>query len=67
MRVLTPVWRSSGKAVAIPMLKAFAALDETKQNGLKDDLHALVVAYEQSQRRYMVVPSEYLELVITKR
>jgi hypothetical protein len=27
MRVLTPVWRSSGKAVAIPMLKAFAALD----------------------------------------
>ena len=42
MRVLSPVWRSSGNAVAIPMLKAFAALDETKQNGLKDDLHALV-------------------------
>jgi hypothetical protein len=66
MRVLTPVWRSSGKAVPIPMLKAFAALDETKQNGLKDNLHALI-AHEQSQRLYMVVPSECLEHVTMKR
>ena len=40
--LLTPVSHSSGKAVAIPMLKAFSALDKTKQNGQKDDLHALI-------------------------
>jgi hypothetical protein len=39
------------------MLKAFAALDETEQNSLKDNLHALI-AHEQRQRLYMVVASE---------
>jgi ubiquinone/menaquinone biosynthesis C-methylase UbiE len=50
-----------------PMLKAFAALDEAKQNGLKQDLYALLARMDQAGDGTMVVPSEYLEIVITKR
>ena len=50
-----------------PMLKAFAALDETKQKGLKDDLHALITQLNKTNDGTMVVPGEYLEVVITKR
>jgi ubiquinone/menaquinone biosynthesis C-methylase UbiE len=50
-----------------PMLKAFAALDETKQNGLKADLHALIARMNKANDGPMVVPSEYLEIAITKR
>jgi len=50
-----------------PMLKAFAALDETKQKGLKDDLHGLITRLNKANDGTMVVPSEYLEVVITKR
>ena len=49
-----------------PMLKAFAALDETKQNGLNDDLIALIATMNKASDGTMVVPSEYLEIVITK-
>ena len=50
-----------------PVLKAFAALDEAKQDGLKDDLHALIARMNKANDGTMVVPSEYLEVVITKR
>jgi len=50
-----------------PMLKAFAALDEAKQNGLQHDLHALIARMNKANDGTMVVPSEYLEVVITKR
>jgi len=50
-----------------PMLKAFAALDEGKQKALKDDLHALIARLNKANDGTMVVPSEYLEVVITKR
>jgi len=50
-----------------PVLKAFAALDPAKQEELQDDLHALIVRMNRSGDRTMVVPSEYLEVVITKR
>ena len=49
------------------MLKAFAALDEAKQNDLKDDLHALIARMNKANDGTMVVPSKYLEDVITKR
>ena len=49
-----------------PMLKAFAALDETKQNGLNNDLIALIATMNKASDGTMVVPSEYLEIVITK-
>jgi SAM-dependent methyltransferase len=50
-----------------PMLKAFAALDEAGQDGLKGDLHALIARMNRASDGTMVVPSEYLEVVITKR
>ena len=50
-----------------PMLKAFAALDGDKQNGLTNDLHALIARMNQANDGTMVVPSEYLEVVIQKR
>ena len=50
-----------------PALKAFAALDAAKQEELHNDLHALIVRMNRSGDGTMVVPSEYLEVVITKR
>ena len=50
-----------------PVLKAFATLEPAKQEELQDDLHALIVRMNRSGDRTMVVPSEYLEVVITKR
>src|SRR5882757_1881599 len=50
-----------------PMLKAFAALDETNQRGLRDDLLALIRRMNRAEDGTMVVPSEYLEVAITKR
>ena len=50
-----------------PVLKAFAALDPAKQEELHNDLHALIVRMNRAGDGTMVVPSEYLEVVITKR
>ncbi len=50
-----------------PMLKAFAALDAIKQQGLQDDLLALIARLNRADDGTMVVPGEYLEVVISKR
>jgi SAM-dependent methyltransferase len=50
-----------------PVLKAFAALDGTSQDGLKRDILALIATMNRSGDETMVVPSEYLEIVVTKR
>ena len=50
-----------------PVLKAFAALDTAKQKGLRDDVLALIRRMNKADDGTMVVPSEYLEVVITKR
>jgi ubiquinone/menaquinone biosynthesis C-methylase UbiE len=50
-----------------PMLKAFAALDPRAQSALADDLVALVGRFNRSGDPSMVVPSDYLEIVVTKR
>jgi ubiquinone/menaquinone biosynthesis C-methylase UbiE len=49
-----------------PVLKAFAALDTASQQNLRNDLHALIVRLNKSGDATMVVPSEYLEVVITR-
>jgi ubiquinone/menaquinone biosynthesis C-methylase UbiE len=49
-----------------PMLKAFAALDETKRKHLHDDLIALIARMNKATDGTMVVPSEYLEVVILR-
>jgi SAM-dependent methyltransferase len=50
-----------------PILKAFAALDEVKQNGLRNDLLTLIARLNKADDGTMVVPSEYLEVVIVKK
>ncbi|HET6838469.1 MAG TPA: methyltransferase domain-containing protein [Bradyrhizobium sp.] len=50
-----------------PMLKAFAALDATDQQGLKNDLLALIARMNRAEDGTMIVPSEYLEIAIIKR
>jgi ubiquinone/menaquinone biosynthesis C-methylase UbiE len=50
-----------------PMLKAFAALGEAEQTCLEQDLYALLARMDKAGDGTMVVPSEYLEIVITKR
>jgi ubiquinone/menaquinone biosynthesis C-methylase UbiE len=50
-----------------PMLKAFAALEPPQQAGLQKDLYALIARMNKADDGTMVVPSEYLEVIITKR
>ena len=50
-----------------PMLKAFAALEPEKQTALRSDLLTLIARMNKAPDLTMVVPSEYLEVVITKR
>ena len=50
-----------------PVLKAFAALDAAAQQDLHNDLYALIVRMNKSGDATMVVPSEYLEVVITRK
>lgn len=50
-----------------PMLKAFAALDGEKQAALAADLIDLVAHFNRATDGTMVVPGEYLEVVITRR
>ncbi len=50
-----------------PVLKAFAALDATKQDALKQDMLALIKSMNRSGDSTMVVPSEYLEIIVVRR
>jgi hypothetical protein len=50
-----------------PMLKAFAALDEPNQQKLRQDLMALIGSLNRAGDGTMVLPSEYLEVVVTRR
>ncbi len=49
-----------------PMLKAFAALDAAGQAALEQDIFALIAAFNRAGDGSVVVPSEYLEIVITR-
>lgn len=50
-----------------PVLKAFAALEPAAQARLEADLMALMGRYNRAEDGTMVAPSEYLEIVVTKR
>ena len=50
-----------------PILKTFAALDPPAQQALHDDLMALIVRMNRATTARMVVPSKYLEVIVTKR
>ena len=50
-----------------PTHRAFAALDATKGAALKADLVDLLGRFNRAGKESLVVPSEYLEVVVTKR
>lgn len=49
-----------------PVLKALAALDEQKSKALVADLTTLIARFNRADDGTMVVPSEYLEVVVTR-
>jgi len=60
-------WLEIFKSYYGPMLKAFAALDESGQATLRRDLITLLGEFNRADDGTVVVHSEYLEAVITKR
>jgi ubiquinone/menaquinone biosynthesis C-methylase UbiE len=59
-------WLKIFKSYYGPVLKTFAALDPAAQAALDRDLLALIDQFNRSADASMVVPSEYLEIVITR-
>ena len=60
-------WLDVFKTYYGPILKAFAALDPTAQAALTEDLLALISGSIVAGDETMVVPSEYLEIIINRR
>ena len=59
-------WLEVFRAYYGPIHKAFLALDATGQQALHDDLMALMASLNKTTNGTLAVPSEYLEIVITK-
>jgi ubiquinone/menaquinone biosynthesis C-methylase UbiE len=49
-----------------PLVKAFEALDEAAKEVLRDELRSLIKRHDRATDGTMVVPSEYLEVVISR-
>ncbi len=60
-------WLEIFKTYYGPVLKAFGALEPARQAALQCDLIALIGRFNRADDSSMVVPSEYLEVVITVR
>jgi ubiquinone/menaquinone biosynthesis C-methylase UbiE len=60
-------WLDVFKTYYGPLLKTFGALDPRAQTALTDGLFALIKRFNRSGDKTMVVPSEYLEVVVTRR
>jgi ubiquinone/menaquinone biosynthesis C-methylase UbiE len=68
MRYRSPAhWLEVFKTYYGPVLKAFAALDASKQPALADDILALIGRFNRADDGTMVAPSDYLEIVITRK
>ena len=63
----TDHWLDVFKSYYGPMLKAFAALDETGQGALRRDLMTLLGEFNRADDGTVVVHSEYLEAVVSRR
>jgi ubiquinone/menaquinone biosynthesis C-methylase UbiE len=59
-------WLEVFKGYYGPLLKTFAALEPSAQAALRRDVLALIDRFNRSGDASMVVPSEYLEVVITR-
>jgi ubiquinone/menaquinone biosynthesis C-methylase UbiE len=60
-------WLEVFKTYYDPLLKTFGALPLPAQSALEHDLMTLVTQFNRSADSTMVVPSEYLEIVITRQ
>jgi len=60
-------WLHVFKSYYGPVLKTYAALEPAAQAALTDDLMALIGRFNRASDGRMTVPSEYLEIVITRR
>lgn len=60
-------WMQVFKTYYGPLLKAFGALEPSGQTALANDLVALIERFNRAGDGGVVVPSEYLEIVITRR
>jgi ubiquinone/menaquinone biosynthesis C-methylase UbiE len=58
-------WLEVFKTYYGPLLKAFAALEAPAQSALERDIKTLIDAFNRSGDDTMVVPSEYLEIIVT--
>jgi ubiquinone/menaquinone biosynthesis C-methylase UbiE len=59
-------WLEIFKTYYGPVLKAFGALQPPEQSALENDLMRLIGQFNRSGDRTMVVPSEYLEVVMVR-
>jgi len=72
-RIFNFRYRSAGHFIEVfrtwygPVLKAFAALPADKAEALEQDLIELLNSLNQAGAASLVVPSEYLEIVVTRR
>jgi ubiquinone/menaquinone biosynthesis C-methylase UbiE len=60
-------WMDVFKTYYGPLLKTFAALSPPAQQALHDDIMALIARQNRSGDATMVVPGEYLEVIVAKR
>ena len=59
-------WLAVFKGCYGPLLKTFAALEPAGRAALQHDLMALIGRFNRADDGSMVVPGEYLEIVITR-
>ena len=60
-------WLDVFKSYYGPLLKTFGALDPETRTALTDDLFELIKRFNRSGDKTMVVPREYLEVVVTRQ
>ena len=60
-------WLDVFKSYYGSLLKTFGALDPETRTALTDDLFELIKRFNRSGDKTMVVPSEYLEVVVTRQ
>jgi len=60
-------WLDVFKSYYGPLLKTFGAPDPETRTALTDDLFELIKRFNRSGDKTMVVPSEYLEVVVTRQ
>ena len=60
-------WLEIFKTYYGPVLKAFAALTPPAQSALEHDIRSLIAQFNRSGDSTMVVPSEYLQVIVTRQ